>query len=340
MKQNSVTKYAWHFLFWLMLFAAWYFLRYQDFSTKALAAKLTAIKVIDLAAMVYFSNYVLVPQLLYKKRYILFGVSYLLFVVCFSFLKMKIEGLLMHNPGIFSTNFKGRIYDNIIPHFLLVSTGIAFKLIIDYTRAQKRIRDIAKEKTEAELNFLKAQMNPHFLFNALNSVYFLIDSNNSEARNALHTFSEMLRYQLYETDGSKIPVLKEVNFLKQYIAVQRLRKNDNLELEFNVSIANETSCIEPLLLVPFVENAFKHLSHFSNGKKDIISIILEEKNNSIYFSIENTVNDMQTKYINNARGIGMDNVKRRLELLYYNKHKLQIKKEGEWYKVNLTLDNK
>ncbi len=314
-------------------------MRYQAFSTKMLAAQLTAIKVIDLAVMVYISNYILVPQLLYKKKYVLFGGCYVLLVFCFSVLKMKIEGLVMHNPGIFSTNFKGRIYDNIIPHFLLVSTGVAFKLIIDYTKAQKRIRDIAKEKADAELNFLKAQMSPHFLFNALNSVYFLIDQNNSEARNALHTFSEMLRWQLYETNGSKIPVAKEVSFLKEYVAVQQLRKNNNLQLEFNVSIADEAFCIEPLLLVPFVENAFKHLSHYSNGRKDSILISLEEKNNALDFSIQNTVDNVSTKFINNARGIGLNNVKRRLELLYPAKHELRIKKENEWYKVNLMVSN-
>lgn len=338
--KNFIKKiYIYHVLFWLILFAGWYFFRYLDFATQTLAAKLTAIKVLDLAVMVYISNYVIVPQLLYKKKYILFGICYVLLVFCFSVLKMKVEGLIMHNPAIFSANFKGRIYDNIIPHFLLVSTGVAFKLIIDYAKAQKRIKDIVQEKATAELKFLKAQMNPHFLFNALNSVYFLIDKKNNEARNALHTFSEMLRYQLYETNGSRISVEKEINFLNQYVAVQRLRKNDNLNLEFNESIANRELCIEPLLLVPFVENAFKHLSHNCNGKKDIILITLEEKNNRLNFRIENTIDEVQTKYINNEHGIGLNNVKRRLELLYPDKHDLHIEKKNEWYKVNLVLSN-
>ena len=331
--------YLYHLLFWLIFFVGWYFFRYQDFSTKELAARLTLIKVIDLAVMVYLSNYILIPQLLYKKKYVLFGICYVLLVFCFSVLKMKVEGLVMNNPSIFSSNFKGRIYDNIIPHFLLVSTGVAFKIIIDYAKAQKRIRDIAQEKSAAELNFLKAQMNPHFLFNALNSVYFLIDSKNSEARNALHTFSEMLRYQLYETNGSKIEIAKEVSFLKQYVAVQQLRKNDNLKLEFTISIADEQSLVEPLLLIPFVENAFKHLSHYNNGKKDFILITIEEENNRLNFKIENTIDEFQTNYINDQQGIGLINVMRRLELLYPDKHELHIEKENNWYKINLCLNN-
>jgi LytS/YehU family sensor histidine kinase len=251
---------------------------------------------------------------------------------------MRIEGLIMHNPGIFTANFKGRIYDNIIPHFLLVSTGVAFKLVMDYAKAQKRLRDIIKEKAEAELDFLKAQMNPHFLFNALNSVYFLIDQQNSDARNALHTLSEMLRYQLYETRGKKIQLIKEISFLKEYITVQRLRRNDNLQLELNISVADEDYCIEPLLLIPFVENAFKHLSHYSNGKRDIILILLHQKNNTLEFKIENTVDSVSTKYIDDKHGIGLSNVKRRLELLYPLKHEISIIKENEWHKVNLLLN--
>jgi sensor histidine kinase YesM len=326
-----------HLLFWILFFGGWYFLRYQDFSTRALAAKLTAIKVIDLAVMIYISNYLLVPQLLYKKKYILFGACYVVMVFCFSVLKMKIEGLIMHNPGIFTANFKGRIYDNIIPHFLLVSTGVAYKLVMDYAKAQKRLRDIMKEKAEAELDFLKAQMNPHFLFNALNSVYFLIDQKNSDARNALHTLSEMLRYQLYETGEKKIQLNKEISFLKEYITVQRLRRNNNFQLELNISVADEDYCIEPLLLIPFVENAFKHLSHFSNGKRDIIYIQLNQKDGKLDFKIENTVDNAPTQYINNRHGIGLSNVKRRLELLYPSKHEISIKKENEWHKVNLIL---
>src|SRR5438552_9390951 len=334
---TSIKKISFHLLFWLIFFAGWYLIRYQDFSTKQLAAKLTAIKVIDLAIMVYASNYLLVPGLLYKKRYILFGLCYVALVFCFSMLKMRIEGMVMHNPNIFRYNFRGRVYDNIIPHFLLVSTGVAFKLILDHAKAQKRIHDIAQEKKEAELNFLRAQMNPHFLFNALNSIYFLIDKSNSGARNALHTFSEMLCYQLYEANSSKINIEEELNFLKKYVAVQKLRKNQNFYMEFDTDIQHEKIFIEPLLLIPFVENAFKHLSHYRNGKKDTILITLKDKGNELYFSVANTTDDSKTTYVNDTHGVGLRNVERRLELLYHGKYSLSIDKGKGWYKVCLSI---
>jgi len=330
---------SYHVLFWVLFFAGWYFFRYQDFGSPALAARLTLLKVVDLAILVYISNYLLVPKLLYEKKYLLFGLMYFLLVFSFSLFKMYLEGLIIHNPGMFDlhTRFKARMYDNTIPHFLLVTSGVAFKLLLDYARAQKRIVEIATEKAEAELNFLKSQLNPHFLFNSLNSVYFLIDKKNTDARGALHTFSEMLRYQLYECDGQATTIEKEINFLKDYIAVQRLRRNDNCELHFEVSGIDTSARIEPLLLVPFVENAFKHLSHFDNGQKDIINVSLTSKNDHLVFAVENTVNAGKANELVKQGGIGLKNLKRRLELLYPEKHELHTEEAGGWFKACLDV---
>src|SRR5690242_3497998 len=177
--------------------------------------------------------------------------------------KMYIIGQLVNDPATYSLaqNLKARVYDNIIPHFFLVTAGAAIKFMFDQLQLQRKIADLAKEKAEAELNFLKSQINPHFLFNSLNSVYFLIDKNNPDARQALHKFSDMLRYQLYEMNGDKVPVEKEIEYLKDYIDLQKLRKDENYAVTFNSSPDVRGFSIEPLLLIPFVENAFKHISH-------------------------------------------------------------------------------
>jgi two-component system LytT family sensor kinase len=334
----SSKKNLFHLSFWILFFGGWFFFRYQDFSTPALAAKITLLKVADLAVMVYISNHILVPYLLYKKKYFLFGLIYVLLIFSFSILKMYAESLLMHNPNAFAlqTRFKERIYDNTIPHFLLVSTGVAFKLLLDHAKAQKRIGEIAKEKAETELHFLKSQINPHFLFNSINSVYFLIDKKNEDARNALHTFSEMLRYQLYECNGNKISLHKEICFLKDYIDVQQLRKNKDLEVHFNAAKNNRDVLIEPLLLIPFVENAFKHLSHFDDGRKDVINICIDAEND-LRFIVENTTNKNKIKKTANESGIGLTNLKRRLELLYPNKHELKIENGEDCFKASLFI---
>lgn len=233
-------------------------------------------------------------------------------------------------------NFKTRIYDNFIPHVLLVSTGAAFKILTDHAKAQRRIGEMAKEKAEAELNFLKQQINPHFLFNSLNSVFFLIDKKNEEARTALHRFSEMLRYQLYECNGEKIPVEKEMSYLNDYVNLQRLRKGENFQITFIQSENVKDFLIEPLLLIPFVENSFKHLSHFDKEANEV-HIDVSRVSNCMFFKVSNTTNGNGIKE-NNTGGIGLINVKRRLELLYPRKHTLEIREDKGWYNVHLEIE--
>lgn len=255
---TAFIRYRIHHLFiWAIVFTVWYFLRVNDYASPSLAARVTLLKVADLALLIYLTNYILIPRLLYKKRYLVFGISYLGMIVLSSLLKMKAIGAMIQNPALFDLglHWRARIYDNVLPHFFLVTAGAAVKLLLDYFRQQKRMADLAREKAEAELNFLKSQINPHFLFNSLNSVFFLIDKENKEAREALHKFSTMLRYQLYETNGSQIPIEKEINYLKDYVDLQKLRKEEGYEVQFQIGPGLSGYFIEPLILIPFVENA-------------------------------------------------------------------------------------
>jgi hypothetical protein len=328
-----------HLIFWMLILGLWYYLRVQDYSSEEKAFKISLLKTADLALMIYTANYLLVPKLLYRKQYFWFIISYLGMILLSSYGKMQIIGSILNNPDLFSinsSNFKTRIYDNIIPHFFLVTAGVAIKLVFDSIRTQQRLTDLAKEKAEAELNFLKSQINPHFLFNSLNSVYFLIDKENTDARKALHKFSEMLRYQLYEGGGEKIPVEKEINFLKDYVDLQKLRTDENYKIEFNCAPDVKDFSIEPILLIPFVENSFKHISHFTDGRKNEIKIDITKQNGEMNFCVSNTTEDgiLNGKQ---AGGIGLVNVKRRLELLYPDKYDLKSKRERGLYEVQLKL---
>ena len=252
---NAIKRFKlYHLLFWAVFFGGWYFLRYQDYATTWLGIKITAIKVFDLALMVYITNLVLIPRLLYKKKYVLFTVIYVIMIFVSSVTKVTIIFEVLHVRHITVwDDFKIRLYDNIIPHYLLVSTGAAAKLLVDYARAQKRLAEITKERAEAELKFLKSQINPHFLFNSLNSVYFLIDKSNMEAREALHKFSEMLRYQLYECGGERIGIEKELMYLQDYVDLQRLRKDEQYRVNYSCGPEVKGFSIEPLLLIPLVD---------------------------------------------------------------------------------------
>ncbi|HQW43783.1 MAG: histidine kinase [Chitinophagaceae bacterium] len=334
---NFFLKYKVHHLFfWMFVFGIWYLLRVDDYPTQGKAVKVTFIKVLDLALMISITNYVLIPQLLYKKQYVLFILAFCTLILFSSIIKMNILGRLLNNPELLnlSGNLKKRIYDNIIPHFFLVTAGAAIKLMFDYGALQKRMGETAKEKAEAELNFLKSQINPHFVFNSLNAIYFLINKDNADARGALHKFSEMLRYQLYEVNDDKIPIEKEIHYLKDYVDLQQLRKDENYSVQFNCAPDVKGFSIEPLLLVPFVENAFKHISHHNNNT-NYVRVDMFLANKIFIFSVVNSKEQQPTT--ESHGGIGMVNVSRRLELLYPGKHELKIDDTENTFTVQLNL---
>ena len=327
-----------HLLTWMAVFGVWYFLRYQDYPTTIKALEITFVKVADLALMIYICNLVLIPYLLYKKKYVLFASCFVVMVFTSSVVKMNILGSILGSHEEFFSwrgNLKARIYDNIIPHFFLVAAGAAVKLMLDYGKLQQRMAAAAKEKAEAELNFLKSQVNPHFLFNSLNSVYFLIDKNNTEARSSLHKFSEMLRYQLYEMSGDKIPIEKEISYLQDYVDLQKLRRDENYNVGFDCSPNVKGFSIEPLLLIPFVENAFKHLSH-DKDRVNYVNIKMDHVGDKFCFTVSNSKNDAD-KTKEQAGGIGLNNVQRRLQLLYPEKHNLVISNASEDHSIELTI---
>lgn len=338
MQNRGLSKYKLqHLFFWMLVFVLWYYLRYQDYATTQIAFQITLLKVTALAAAVYITNYLLIPWLLYKKRYAGFAIGFIVIIIASSWVKIFLMSRIMHDPGMLnlSVNLKTRFYENVVSDFFLIMAGAAFKLIFDYTKMQQRLAEVAKEKAETELNFLKSQINPHFLFNSLNSVYFLINKDNAEARGTLHKFSEMLRYQLYEANGDMIPIEKEIHYLKDYVDLQQLRKDEKFTVDFNCGEDLEGFSIQPLLLIPFVENAFKHISHF-NDRSNFIKINMSRVNGEFTLTVENSKENQKANEVKG--GIGLNNVKRRLELLYPEKHELSINESNDRYFVKLALN--
>lgn len=332
-----ILKYKLHHpLVWLALFGGWYFFRAKDFPTPQLAWQVTSIKVMVLALLVYVTNYLLIPRLLYRKKYFQFFVIYLVMIIGMGLLKLKIIMSLVYPQLEAFANFKTRFYDNIIPVFLLVTTGAACRLIKDYLQTQRRLTEIAQEKADTELKFLRSQVNPHFLFNSLNAIYFLIDKENTEARRTLLQFADLLRYQLYECNADTIAIETEVAYLEDYIRLQKLRKDTNYEVAISRQSEIRGFKIVPLLLIPFVENAFKHISHHADGR-NFVHVEMARSNGHFLFSVENSKESQLQKTLIPG-GIGLSNVRRRLELLYPNRHQLKIHNESDFFKVELKLN--
>lgn len=328
-----------HPVFWTLFFVGWYLFRVDDFPNQLVAVKITLVKVLVLASLVYFTNFLLIPFLLYAKKYWLFGLTYTGVIlgagICkIYFIMQLLQPYYRSDLEVFSS-FKSRFYDNIIPLFLLVSTGAAAKLVSDYIISQKKLAAISQEKAETELQYLKSQINPHFVFNTLNAIYFQIDKSNPEARQTLLQFADLLRYQLYECNAASISIEKEMAYLNDYIRLQQKRRDENYTVTFERSCMVKEFSIVPLLLIPFVENAFKHISHFTH-KTNSVYITADKKDSQFMFTVINTRDDQPTNELNTG-GIGLKNVQRRLDLLYPAKYTLDIHKDCDIYKVQLQV---
>ena len=276
---------------------------------------------------------------MHKRNYALF-VAATLFVIAFSsWLRALVAwqmNLHFFQPKTiidFGTLYLNSLV-NISLWVLLVTIG---KMLIDRMQTQQQLEFLEKERVRNELDYLKAQINPHALFNSLNTIYGHIDKTNQVARNILLHFSELLRYQLYDCSAEKVILEKEVEYVTNYVAFQRLRKNENLVVNLEIGNIEPGLNIAPLLLVVLIENAFKFVSNFS-GKENKIAIKLFIAGTTLHSSFLNTKEVQQPAASANSNGIGIVNLKRRLELLYPQKYKLTTNMENDFYETDLTID--
>jgi LytS/YehU family sensor histidine kinase len=218
-----------------------------------------------------------------------------------------------------------------------ITLGMSIKLTKNWIEAQRRQKALEKEKLETELKFLKYQFNPHFLFNSINSIFFLIHKNPDMASSSLAKFSELLRHQLYESNDSLIPLKKEIAYIENFIELEKLRQNPNLETEFNFDDDYSPALgIAPFILMTFVENAFKHVSKHKDGA-NWIKMLLEANDLTLKMSIANSRADDDSRQAIHYSGIGLKNVQRRLELLYPGQYQLDIQQTAETFSVKLQL---
>jgi sensor histidine kinase YesM len=288
-----------------------------------------------LAVIIYINLFFLIPRFAQQRKWLVY-ISLLVLDFCF-----YIIGKNAHDVYLFGyvmgdesrTDFFYNTYYNLSIAVFYMAFSVALQLSREWYEQRELIRKIEVEKLNTELDYLRAQINPHFLFNSINTIYFQIDKQNTTARETLSSFSEMLRYQLYDCNGSEIPVEKEVAYLRNYVDLQRLRKEAHYEISFSYNDLHGFS-IAPLLLIPFVENAFKHVSHFSKG--NTIRIDLSKTDTVFRMKVFNT-RDTIHRSNGEGHGIGLKNVKRRLELLYKGRHFLQVQELPDSYEVNLEL---
>ncbi|MBN9300573.1 sensor histidine kinase, partial [Dysgonomonas mossii] len=195
---------------------------------------------------------------------------------------------------------------------------------------------LQKEHLETQLQSLQAQINPHFMFNVLNHIHILIQKDSDLASSLLIKYSDILRYQLYGSDKESVNIEDEIRFMKGYIEVERYRWENTLDFNANWQLENPKMQVPSLLLIPFIENAFKHVSR-SKSHKGYISINLNQNNKELTFEVENSKSSIKRTTASNS-GIGLDNVKKRLNILYPNKHSLIISETENIYHSKLIIN--
>lgn len=283
--------------------------------------------------LIFANNSFLIPQLLDKKYFGAYASALVGLVFLYTFCMINynafIHESIFHDPP---TETSSGFWDNFV--YGMCCTVITSMLYVTrkWAEQQEQVKNSHINQLQTELKYLRSQINPHFLFNGLNTVYGSIDMGNSQARNMLVQFSDLLRYNLYEADVDMIDIDKEIRHLRNYVALEKARSNDNMEVSLDVSYVDGTVKVAPLIFMAFVENAFKYASRDDKADNRIV-ISLTQTTSYIDFLCENTYDDTEST----AGGIGLINATRRLELLYKDRYQLDIRNENNVYRVQLRI---
>ncbi|NQX97316.1 MAG: histidine kinase [Flavobacteriales bacterium] len=338
-KSKIVITVVGHVLFWLLNYWLISFgtdLNWNGFTTisGSLGYAYTYGLIFN-AILFYTQVFLLFPKIYAHNRKVIFYVFSIFLIFAISFIETYFDYILY---GIYKINDEplfGSFTTNFTFHILYSIAGFYYILKFEYIKSEKIKQKLLEERYKTELKYLKAQLNPHFLFNGINSVYHLIGKNNALAKDTLLQFSGLLRYQLYES-GTHNFLEKELDYMSQYIKIEETRRGSDIQLQYDIEFENPTKKIAPLLLIPFIENAFKHCSSHTDDYMNIISIKIIEIGGKLTLNITNSFDNLISE--NPVGGIGLNNVKRRLSLLYPDKYNLEIRREKTNFIVDLIIN--
>ena len=282
----------------------------------------------------YLNALVLIPRLLYKRKYAFYILSLLFYYSAFSVGMW----LLWKNFTMPHKNFTFETFSvvSVFIFIFILACSMAYKTIRDKFIADRLAKEKETEHLKTELSLLRSQASPHFMFNVLNNMVALARKQSEELEPSLIKFSSLMRYMLYETDEEKVSLESEEEYLQSYIDLQQQRLSKKVVVNVNFAKADKLYEIDPMLLIPFVENAFKHGTGFIENPK--IDIELKAQNNILYFRVSNKYDPEMQQVKDKASGIGLSNVRRRLDLLHPGKYKLDISKENGVFSVSLQIN--
>jgi sensor histidine kinase YesM len=337
MPQHKMIRITIHTIFWFCawLFFFWYYKRYSEINIYTLFASI--INLFAAIAAVYTFNYYLIPKILLqnkKKRFIFFA---FVAIVMFFYIQLMLTLLLVVKLLYAEQRLFPEMIDVVMLFFnmfFIVFVAIAIKFYKRWNEKDFHEQKAEKEKVEAELQMLKTQINPHFLFNTLNSIYVLAMKKSEQTANMVMKLSDILDYILYKIDGPKIAVSNEIRIIEDYIELEKIRFADRVNLDMTVNTVSKDLQVPPMLIIPFIENAFKH-GVAKSVERSWIKISIEESAGMLDIFISNSKSHKLEK--SKAGGIGLLNVRKRLDLLYTQNYTLDISEKNNRYDVFLSI---
>jgi two-component system LytT family sensor kinase len=328
-----------HVVCWLLVFTLPFLLRpsFDEGPKHKVEEKIPQIITIIIVSrliwigLFYLNANLLVPEIIYKKRFRMYvGILIVTFTALFLMDRLMFY-LFMPDITYKAINF---FAFNFFPVLFILTASTVYRMINDRTKAEKLQKETQYENLKTELSLLRSQVSPHFMFNILNNMVALGRKNSSLLEPSLIKLSLLLRYMLYETQ-EKVSLHKEIEYLQSYIDLQQQRFGAKLLVSFSKDDVDGDYEIEPMLLIPFVENAFKHGTGMIENAQIMIDLKVEK--GLLSFQVRNRFNENSAEIKDNTSGIGLANVQRRLKLLYDSNHSLLITKKQDWFIVSLQI---
>jgi len=341
-KNKKITIFS-HLLVWMALFSIPYVLSYgqeQDIDRIIFRFWIP----IAFYAIIFYLNYViLIDQFLFANKTLQFIIINVFIISVFLFVKLQIEDSFFQNiirkrendSNVTGPPLKMLVYVQILSYIVPLIFSIAIKTTKRWAKTEAERKEAANFKLQSELQHLHYQLQPHFFFNSLNNIYSMVDISPDQAKKSIHSLSKLMRYMLYETNMDLVPLSKEIDFMKKYIDLMKLRVSDKTEVSYNFATEETGIQIAPLLFISLIENAFKHGVAASKESHINISMMCDEK--TVLFKIQNDNHPKNTED-KSGSGIGLQNLTKRLKLLYPNKHSFNTIVKDNRFSVHLKIE--
>jgi sensor histidine kinase YesM len=338
-----------HILLWTFLFVSPLYIAERYGGGENTMRWLFSKNVVIYGILFYLNYLVLAPRFFFNGKLLIYVFSVLLMVVAFFFISIYAHEMIMGSiepvqddintldsePDSGPSYFLLHIYNHLLGSSIVIMLSLGLGLLSRRVELEKSQKELESEKLNSELAFLKSQISPHFLFNTLNNIYSLIESNTADAQDAVIKLSKLMRYILDESEQEQISLAQEITFMNNYIDLMKIRLLKKVDLNLEFPGDHQELYIPPLLFIPFIENTFKHGVSYRGESFINVSLSVDEK--ELNFSCRNKLFSSKPGQDLSERGVGLDNARKRLNLLYPDRHELRIDEVDGNFQVNLKI---